>query len=198
MSVVTAAAFINCRVSSETKALVRTLADHQGTTESGLVKELLEGMLRNAALTHASAPMRERVNRDARVYVRLKPEDFRLLTERAAARHMPSATYVSLLLRSHLHGLAPLPKVEYVALKQSVAELTAIGRNLNQIARIMNQSGRAQIPGRAEVAAMLKVAVGLRDHFKALLCANARSWTQSAPTSQVTLASTGDAATPST
>jgi hypothetical protein len=40
----------------------------------------------------------------------------------------------------------------------------------------MNQGGGPVLPGRAEVGAMLKVAEGLRDHFKALLKANVRSW----------------------
>jgi len=69
-----------------------------------------------------------------------------------------------------------VPKAEYVALKQSVAELAAIGRNLNQIARAINHGERAVSPGQAEVRAMLKVAVGLRDHVRGLLTANERSW----------------------
>jgi len=194
MTLVPADAFINCRVGSETKGLVRQLADRQGITESRLVKDMLEAMLRNASLSRAPAPPAERLHRDARVYVRLTPEDLRLLSERASARHLPAATYVSLLLRTHLHGLAPLPKAEYAALKESVSELSAIGRNLNQIARVMNEGGRAAPPGRAEVAAMLKVAVGLRGHFKALLRANARSWTQGAAPSQSIPATAGDAA----
>ena len=164
MTLVPADAFINCRVDCETKALVRNLADRQGITESRLVKDLLAAMLRNAAVTRASAPPAERLHRDARVYVRLTSEDLQLLTERAQARHMPLATYVSLLLRTHLHRLAPLPQAEYAALKSSVAELSAIGRNLNQIARIMHQGGTPAAPGRLEVAAMREVAAGLRSH----------------------------------
>ena len=118
----------------------------------------------------------DRVNRNAGVTLRLKPEDWVLLRERAQARRMPSATYVSLLVRPHLRDVAPLPKAEYVALKQSVAELAAIGRNLNQIARAINHGERAVSPGQAEVRAMLKVAVGLRDHVRGLLTANERSW----------------------
>jgi hypothetical protein len=86
------------------------------------------------------------------------------------------ATYVALLVRSHLRAAPPLPKIEYLALRQSVLELTNLGRNLNQIARAMNQGGRPALPGRAEVGAMLKVAEGLRDHFRELLKANERSW----------------------
>jgi hypothetical protein len=91
---------------------------------------------------------------------------------------MPSATYVSLLVRTHLRGVAPLPKEELLALRHSIAELRTVGRNLNQMAKALNQDARAIVPGRQEVVAMLKVAEGLRDHFKALLKANEKSWLQ--------------------
>jgi hypothetical protein len=89
---------------------------------------------------------------------------------------MAAATYVSVLVRSHLRNLAPLPKEELLALKRSVAELGAIGRNLNQIARAVNQGGRPGGPGREDLRAMLRIAEGLRDHVKALLKANQLSW----------------------
>jgi Bacterial mobilisation protein (MobC) len=172
-------AFIHCRVTSEMKTLARALAEREGITESRLVKQLLEVVLRTTSLTDYPAPVPpDKADRDTRVYVRLHPEDRMLLSERARARGMPSATYVSLLVRSHLRGVAPLPKAEYLALRQSVLELTAIGRNLNQIARVINQGGRADPPGRAEVSAILKVAEGLRDHVKGLLKANELSWRQ--------------------
>jgi len=184
ISAMTADAFIHCRVSSEVKALVRRLAEREGINESTLVKQLLNILLRAQALTDLPAPPAlDNVNRGARLYVRLAPEDWRLLKERSSARGLPSATYVSLLVRSHLRAAVPLPKAEYLALKQSVLELTAVGRNLNQIARAMNQGGRPALPGRVEVGAMLKVAEGLRDHFKGLLKANERSWRDHAETS---------------
>jgi transposase len=115
--------------------------------------------------------------RHARLYVRLRDEDRLLLRERATARGMAPATYVSVLVRSHLRTLAPLPKEEFSALKRSVAELGTIGRNLNQIAKAANQSGKLSGPDREDLRAMLRVAEGLRDHVKALLKANQRSTT---------------------
>ena len=164
-------------MSSETKARVRALAEREGINESTLVKQLLEVVLRTSTLKEGLASTTpENMSRGARVNVRLAPEVWRLLRERARARGMPSATYVSSVIRSHLLGVPPLPKAEYLALKQSVLELRAIGRNLNQIARAMNQGGRPALPGQADVGAMLKVAEGLRDHVRALLCANVHSW----------------------
>lgn len=170
-------ALIACRVTPETKARVRRLAERDGITESALLRQLLDVVLRTANLDELPAmATSDRVNRQARLNVRLEPEDWRLLTERAKARGMAAATYSSYVLRAHMRGAAPLPKAEYTLLKQSIEQLATVGRNLNQIARAMNQGERPAAPGRAEVAAMLKVSEGLRDHFKGLLDANNRAW----------------------
>jgi len=172
-------AFIHCRVTSDTKALVRRLAEREGINESTLVKQLLDVVLRTSALAGLAPPSApDKVNRDARLYIRLAPEDRILLKDRAGARGMPSATYVSLLVRSHLRDLAPLPKAEYLALKESIVEIAAIGRSLNQIARALHQGDRPATPGRTDLGLMLKIAVSLREQFKALLSANERSWRQ--------------------
>ena len=110
------------------------------------------------------------------LYVRLRPEDRLLLHERAAARGMASATYVSVLVRVHLRSLAPLPKDELVALKRAVGELGAVGRNLNQIARAANQGARVGGVGHDELRTILKICEALRDHTKSLIKANAASW----------------------
>jgi predicted DNA-binding protein len=170
---------VAARVTPEMKTLLRVLAEREQITESALVRQLLETMLRrSAAEGFPKLGSQERVSREARLSVRLAPEDRVLLSGRATARGMPSATYVSVLVRSHLRNLAPLPKEELSALKRSVAELGAIGRNLNQIARAANLGGKPSGPGREDLRSMLRVAEALRDHVKALLRANQISWEQ--------------------
>jgi hypothetical protein len=110
--------------------------------------------------------------------IRLRPDDQILLRERAAARGMPAATYVSVLTRAHLRSLAPLPAEELLALKRTIAELGSIGRNLNQIARAANQGQLATSPGRNDLEAMLRVCRALRDNLKQVLLANLKSWEQ--------------------
>ena len=56
--------------------------------------------------------------RDSRLYVRLRLEDRKLLKARALVRGVPSATYISLLVRSHLHAIAPVPEAELLAVKK--------------------------------------------------------------------------------
>ena len=114
--------------------------------------------------------------RVTRLYVRLRREDRLLLQERAVGRGMASPTYVSALVRAHLRSIAPVPKEELSVLRRAVAELGAIGRNLNQIARAVNQGGRAEGLGREDVRAFLTICTALRDHTKHLIKANTSSW----------------------
>ncbi|HEX2494877.1 MAG TPA: hypothetical protein VHK24_13985 [Steroidobacter sp.] len=106
--------------------------------------------------------------------LRLRSEDVVLLRERAAARQMKSATYASIFIRAHLRALAPLPKEELLALKRVVAELGAIGRNLNQIANSENATTAG--PGRDDLRAILTLCEALRNHVKALIKTNLASW----------------------
>jgi hypothetical protein len=168
---------IAARVAPETKAALRALAQREGMSESALLKQLLGVVLRSVDGSKSPANERtEATNRDSRLSVRLHADDHLLLHERATARGMPSATYVSTLVRAHLRALAPLARDELAALKRSGTELAAIGRNLNQIARMGHQSGRITGPTRDDLRAMLKVSEGLRDHVRGLIEANIKSW----------------------
>jgi len=168
---------IAARVSPDTKARVRALAIRRGLSDSALLKDLLELTLGGGnAPGPDDAEQASRQSRRARLYVRLRPDDQQLLRERAAARRMAAATYVSVVVRSHLRDLAPLPADELRALNLVVAELGAIGRNLNQIVRATHQAGPAAGLRDVHVMAMIRVCGALRDHVKALLKANALSW----------------------
>jgi hypothetical protein len=172
--------FIVARVSSETKAQLRALAERQYLSESALLRRLVELVLLKAGLSAiiTETPIVAKSLRAARLMVRLRTDDQILLRERAAARGMAPATYVSVLTRAHLRLLAPLPKDELLALKRTVAELGTIGRNLNQIARAANQGQLVTSPGRNDLEAMLRVCLTLRDNLKRVLLANLKSWEQ--------------------
>jgi hypothetical protein len=110
--------------------------------------------------------------------VRIRPDDQLLLRERAAARGMAAATYVSVLTRSHLRSLAPLPRAEWLTLERIVTELSKLGRNINQITRAASRGERVSDPGSTQFRAMLKICEAMRVHTKGLLQANAKSWQQ--------------------
>jgi len=143
-------------VNRETKTRFAVVARHQGLSDSALLKRLVDTMLQ-AGNSVDSVAIGGRVDRVARLSIRLRPDDQILLRERAAARGMPAATYISVLTRAHLRALAPLPKQELLTLRRTVSELGSIGRNLNQIARSANQGERTSGPGREDLRAILRV-----------------------------------------
>ena len=172
-----ASSFIAARVSPETKVRLKALAAQRHVSESALLKDLLDLALgsSNPSAFDPDGPV-TRAPRAARLYVRLRPDDHLLLAERAAARRLAAASYVAALVRAHLRHLAPLPLAELQSLNRAVAELGAIGRNLNQLARAAQSVEPKVGPRTVDVLAMLRVCEALRDHVKALLKANALSW----------------------
>jgi hypothetical protein len=181
---------LKTHVSPEMKLQARSVADREFLSEAAWLKRLVirEIRARNDASGAESDLLRsENIPGQTSVasgnsgagkpmLVRLTVEDRLLLDARAEARGMRPATYASVLLRSHLRQLTPLPKDELLALKRSIAELGSIGRNINQIARAV--SGGGGVPGslREEFWGMLKICAALRDNIKALLSANLASW----------------------
>lgn len=166
------------RASPETKAGLHALAQQRRLSDSAFLQKLVEmALLQYAGVKEAqlAAPV-EQVARGARLYVRLRSDDHLLLRERAQGRGLATATYASMVLRAHLRAVAPLPNREFAELKRAIAALTAIGRNLNQIARAANQSVKHDGPTTADLRALLRALEGLRDHVKALVRANVQSW----------------------
>jgi len=70
-----------------------------------------------------------------------------------------AATYVSVLVRAHLRQLAPLPDRELSALRSTVNELAALGRNLKHAKPgkigLSDDFSRAKIDRRVSVAPMM-------------------------------------------
>ena len=162
-------------VSRDTKDRFAALARLQGTSESALLKRIVEVSLGPATPANViEAP--EPVPANGRISVRLPNDDLLLLRERATARGLPAATYVSYLVRSHMRRLAPLPDAELKALKHAVGELSAIGRNLNQIARRVNAVDGGNGPNKADLQALFRACTGLRDAVKDLVNQNLSSW----------------------
>jgi hypothetical protein len=170
-------AFIQCRVTSETKDRFAIVARNRDLSESALLKQLVEVALAGAGFQEEKrADVLEPVSATERLSIRLQVEDVLLLRERARARGVPTSRYVSLLVRSHLRRVAPLPPAELESLRQCFAEVGAMGRNLNQIARAMNQGLATNGLTRAETHALLRGLNNLNEQIKAVLAANLNSW----------------------
>src|ERR1700678_1151895 len=147
---------IQCRIDPQIKLRLQAIATERGLTESAVLKRLVI-----AAVGMAPA-------NDAKV----------LAVKRTGsrARELAAATYVSMLVRTHLQNVPPLPDRELAELRHAVGALGAVGRNLNQIARVAHQTGRVEGLTTADLRAMLAAFEGLRAHFKRLIEANIASW----------------------
>jgi hypothetical protein len=181
---------LKAHVSPEIKLQAKAVADREFLSEAAWLKRLVlreiracddarggeRELCRTDGIERGSSATRGAHGNGKPILVRLRGEDRLLLDARAEARGMRSATYVSVLVRSHMRILAPLPKDELLAFKRSIAELATIGRNINQIAKAVNEGGRAPGSVREEFRAMLKICEALRDNTKALLKANEISW----------------------
>jgi predicted DNA binding CopG/RHH family protein len=164
-------------VSREFKEYFTRVAKAQGVSESALLRRLLENMV-VPAREHDDIEITavEELPSSRRVSVRLRADDLLLLRERARARKLPTSTYISYLVRSHLTAQTPLPAQELAVPKRSVAEIGAIGRNINQIARAVNQQQWPSGPDPAALAQTFRVLTAMRAQIKALINANLASW----------------------
>ena len=174
-----AAAFIHCRVPTATKTAFGVMARHQGMTDSALLRRMIDLSLQSAGVVSST----DVVSQSCPAVGADVPIDGSATGRRPAAiaGEGGRTRYGAGHLRFGADAGAPAitgPVAEggLLALKRTVAELGAIGRNLNQIARAANQGERVDGPGPHEVQLMLRVCGGLRDHVKALLLANLRSW----------------------
>jgi hypothetical protein len=146
---------IQCRVSPEIKARLHAAAEQQQVTESVLLKRLLGAVLLSSETSASQAvePIAPAA-RNARAFVRLRPEDRVLLRERAASCDMAPATYASIFLRTHLRRVAPFPERLLVELKvtRHIAaghQITRVGVPQNNLrARVLTPRG-ARAPARA-------------------------------------------------
>src|SRR5580692_8065256 len=131
--------FIKTRVSPDVKARVNEAAQRQLLTESVWLRRAIDAALRSEPVSEDALIHRAGIGRSqeepsfgprsarTRICIRIRRDDWLILRERAEARGMPAATYISVLVRAHLRVLAPLPAEEVAALKRAVAELSSIG-----------------------------------------------------------------------
>ena len=178
---------LKARVPAHIKERVHALAESELITESIWLRRLISAALADVSSSargkgavpsnlHVPSLLTSEARQPGtRVCVRLRRDDQQLLCERAQSRGLASATYVSVLVRAHLRHLAPVPQGELRALKRTVAELSLVGRNLNQIARAANQ-GQTFAVSQTDLEAVLQACVALRQHVADLIRANVRSW----------------------
>ena len=164
-------------VTRDIKARFAALAREHGCSASAYLRRLVLGALGTSSVRSPTElePIRP-VMPVERLSLRIRGEDLLLLKARALERHLPVSTCGSFLLRAHVRGVVPIPAAELGAIKRAVAELNAIGRNVNVIARSTYWEHPKDGPTRAELHAILRVCTELREQIKRWLIKNLSSW----------------------
>lgn len=133
------------RTDEETKKAFRAVAKRRGITESRLLDELIATAIRvkpGAQIADdpgSVKPTAESIE-PARINIRLPAFLLEGAKARARGKHMSTNRWVGALLQTHLTANPVMTDYEIAMLKGSGRELDAIGRNLNQIARALNES----------------------------------------------------------
>ena len=94
---------------------------------------------------------------------------------------MRYTTYAAALIRAHVRANPPMPLEELARLERSLAEISAIGRRINQIAGAVRagqgRAGQGIDPElRVELAAALQAMEDLRRALRELVKVNRISW----------------------
>lgn len=200
---------LNLRIAPDKKAALAGLANQKGTDITKLVMPLIDRMLRdwptvpvekseaegtqNIAASVAPqntnpSEVHARENKydesldeeENRINFRALPGDAKMMKATAARRGMKPSEFMKLLLRSWVSGGAILPEKELNALSNTLNELGAVGRNLNQITRRIHSGG---YPVDESLATTLsgthELVLQLKEDIRAVIKANIDSWERS-------------------
>lgn len=168
---------LRVRVSPTTQQRIRDAARAKRITESVWLRQCIDRALTESGTEPAPADgVAEPPVGFTRLSIRVPFSDGQLMKAIAQSRGLPTATYVSLLVRAYLHGYTPVPPEELRALRASTEHIGRITRYLTQVDAFIKQrqSLPPNIGENVETMLRLNIAVGhwLRDYIRA----NIKSW----------------------
>jgi hypothetical protein len=174
-------AVLSTRASTETKANFAALAARQGLSESALLALLVEKVVfQNAvgnvlAATDVTPAIDSQGDRAIdRMTLRLRPGDRALADARASARRMKTASYLSMLIRTHVRGVPVMPPAELDELKALAGHLASIGRQFRALgeARTVASYATASVTVEARMNEVCDVVDTVRESVAAVVRMN--------------------------
>ena len=162
--------------SAEAKARFSALAANRGLSESKLLGLIIDAVLARNPIDAGAEQQRGKAGKGDHISVRLRPGDGVRLRERARARGMSYTTYAAVLIRSHLFTNPPMPLTELGRLEGGLAQVSAIGGSLRQIAQVVRHQEGVDPELPSQLAAVLPAVEGLWQQMRDLVRANVLSW----------------------
>lgn len=158
------------------KGQFSALAASRGLSESKLLGLLIDSVLERNPVDPVGDERHDEAGEGDRITLRLRPGDGKWLRLRAQRRGMKYTTYTAALIRAHVRVDPPMPFEELGRLERSLADVSALGRTLSQIARGMSE-GQGVDPGlRVELPAVLQAVEELRQALREVVKVNRISW----------------------
>lgn len=128
-------------VGLEKKMRFQNLAKTRGLSESELLRVIVKSSTEQKDETDIISVEPDVTKVDLeRVTVRLPRFLMEAARNKAEIKYMALSRWISSLVQSNLTGKPVMTKKELAVLRESNRELAAIGRNVNQIARTLNES----------------------------------------------------------
>ena len=158
------------------KGQFAALAASRGLSESKLLGLLIDSVLERNPVDEAGDERHGETRDGDRITLRLRPGDGKYLRLRAHARGMKYTTYTAALIRAHVRADPPMPLEELARLERSLAEISAIGRRLNQIAGAGSERQGVDAGLRVELAAVRHAVEELRQALREVVKVNRISW----------------------
>lgn len=129
---------IERRVTPEVKAKWQVFCKSRGVSESDMLAMMIEKVTGETIL-ETRFESAEAEAREKKITIRMNADDFARVQERSLAEGFPNKTnWVTQLVLSTVDNAPVFTTEEVNAVRASNRELSAIGRNLNQIARQLN------------------------------------------------------------
>lgn len=165
------------RIEPATKARFRGMAQARGLTESELLRAVVLAVTGEDQTPKPSAPTNPAPDEPSRMTMRLPRRLLEATKARAKSQGMAPSRWVVALVQSNLNRLPVMTEEQVLDLRASNRELAALGRNLNQIAKALNesfhQSDRVKLDQLAELAAAIEQQ---KQTIRALVRASQQSW----------------------
>ena len=160
----------------ERKGQFAALAASRGLSESKLLGLLIDSVLERNPVDESGDDRHSEAEEVDRITLRLRPGDGKWLRLRAHSRGMKYSTYAAALIRAHVRANPPMPIEELARLERSLAEVSAIGRRLSQIAQGMRDEHGVDPRLREELAVVLRAVNEVRQAVREVVKVNRISW----------------------
>lgn len=175
---------VRARLKPELHKRFEALRLAEGLSESELLQRAVQNELEGSGRPARSAPAHiaklpaagEGVE-TTRLTVRLPAFVREAAAKRAAARSLRVTPWVAALVQSHVAATPVLTEAELQVVEASNRELAAIGRNINQIARALNEAHfeteRVRLDRLAELSEKIE---STREAIRGLVRASRNAW----------------------